>query len=700
METHARDGKPNRLIHEKSPYLLQHAYNPVDWYAWGDEAFEKAKREDKPIFLSIGYSTCHWCHVMEHESFEDPEIAELMNEAWVSIKVDREERPDLDHIYMTICQMMTGGGGWPLNVILTPDRKPFFAGTYFPREARFGRVGMAELAPRIQELWKTRRGEVLESAGKVISALRQIPDDSPGDSPGKDVLDTACRQLTQRFDSEKGGFGQAPKFPTAHNMLFLLRYWKRTGDLDALKMVEKTLDFMRRGGIYDHIGFGFHRYSTDAEWLVPHFEKMLYDQALVAMTYTEAFQSTGKEEYAHTAREIFTYVLRDMTAANGGFYSAEDADSEGVEGKFYVWRLEELSSVLGDEEARFVARIFNFQASGNFREEATGRLTAANIPHTSKSNADLASGFGMSQEAFEERVEAARRKLFKVREMRVHPHKDDKILTDWNGLMIAALSKGAQVFDREDYAEAAKKAAEFVLSTLRDSSGRLLHRFRDGEAGLEAHVDDYAFFIWGLLELYETTFDVRWLQEALELNKDFVDRFWDPTVGGFYFTADDAETLLVRKKEAYDGATPSGNSVAALNLLRLGRITGAPDLERKADLITRAFSGNIRQIPSAYTQMLCALEFAVGPSYEVTIAGFSGAEDTGEMLRSLRRPFLPNKVVLFRPQQEESPGISGIAEFTKDQSTLDSHATAYVCLNYNCQMPTTAPDKMLELLGA
>jgi len=700
METQARNSKPNRLIHEKSPYLLQHAYNPVEWYPWGDEAFEKARKEDKPVFLSIGYSTCHWCHVMEHESFEDPDVAALMNEAWVSIKVDREERPDLDHVYMTVCQMMTGAGGWPLNVILTPEGKPFFAGTYFPRETRFGKIGMTELAPRIQELWTTRRDEVIQSAAKVLSALRQIPDDAPGETPGREVHDAAYEQLTARFDSESGGFGQAPKFPTPHNLLFLLRYWKRTGERNALKMVEKTLDSIRRGGIYDHVGFGFHRYSTDAQWLVPHFEKMLYDQALLAMAYTEAYQATGKPEYGQTAQEIFTYVLRDMTAPDGGFYSAEDADSEGVEGKFSVWTLEELTNLLGDDDARLMTRVFNVRHAGNFREEATGNLTGANIPHMDKSIADLAAEFRLPTAVLEHRFESARQKMFEARKLRVHPHKDDKILTDWNGLMIAALSKGAQVFDRKDYKDAAKKAAEFVLRVLRDARGRLLHRFRAGDAGLNAHTDDYAFFIWGLLELYESTFEVRWLRDALELNLDFVDRFWDSGAGGFYFTAYDSEEVLVRKKEIYDGATPSGNSVSALNLLRLGRMTGNTDLEEKADLIARAFSGNIKQFPSAYTQMLCALEFGLGPAYEVTIAGKSGAEDTGEMIRMLRQPFLPNKVVVFRPMHEGEPEIEGIAEFTRSLNPVDGHATAYVCLNYECQSPTTQPDKMLELLGA
>jgi uncharacterized protein len=692
--------KANRLIREKSPYLLQHAYNPVDWYAWGDEAFEKARREDKPIFLSIGYSTCHWCHVMEHESFEDAEVARLMNDAFVSIKVDREERPDLDNVYMTVCQMMTGGGGWPLNVILTPDRKPFYAGTYFPKESRFGRLGMMDLAPRIQQLWRTQREQVLQSAGKVMLALRQVPDSSPGRAPGREVLDSAYQQLAERFDPARGGFSTAPKFPTPHNMLFLLRYWKRTGNSQALEMVEKTLQAMRLGGIYDHVGFGFHRYSTDAEWLVPHFEKMLYDQAMLAMAYAEAFQATGKSEYANTASEIFAYVLCDMTAPNGGFYSAEDADSEGVEGKFYVWNTEEIDRALDSDEADLVKRVFNAKSSGKFEEESTGRLTGSNILHLKSPRSTVASELKISSEELDQRLEDARKKLFDAREKRIHPHKDDKILTDWNGLMIAALSKGAQALDRPEYADAARKAADFILRTMRDPSGRLLHRFRDGEAALPAHVDDYSFLIWGLLDLYEASFDTHYLESALKLNDEFMAHFWDAGGGGFYFTADDAEELLVRKKEVYDGATPSGNSVAALNLLRLARITANPDLEHKAELVAQAFSGNIRQFPSAYTQMLIALEFALGPSYEVVIAGRAGADDTVALLRDLRKAYVPGKVVLLRPMDEAHPAISGIAGYTAKQTSLDSKATAYVCANYQCELPTTESDKMLELLGA
>ncbi|MBD3398333.1 DUF255 domain-containing protein, partial [Candidatus Micrarchaeota archaeon] len=488
-------GEPNRLIDEKSPYLLQHAYNPVDWYPWGEEAFEKARREDKPIFLSIGYSTCHWCHVMERESFEDPEVAEAMNDAWVSIKVDREERPDIDHIYMTVCQMMTGSGGWPLNIIMTPDKKPFFAGTYFPKNSVYGRIGMMDLIARVKELWTEQRGTVLESAGKVMSALKQIPDQSPGPPLSPEVLDKAFQELSQRFDDTYGGFSEAPKFPTPHNMMFLLRYWKKKSEYRALEMVEKTLKGMRKGGVYDHIGFGFHRYSTDREWLLPHFEKMLYDQALMVMAYTEAYQATKDEHYREVAREVIRYVLRDMTDEKGGFYSAEDADSEGEEGKFYVWTKAEAAQVLDPEELDIFVNAFNILPEGNFREEATGKITGANIPHLRKPMSDLASQLNMAEEDLREVLESARKKLFEAREKRVHPYKDDKILTDWNGLMIAALSKAGKAFDEPQYVRAAEKAADFVFEHLLNEQGRLLHRYRGGESGIEAHVDDYAFMI-------------------------------------------------------------------------------------------------------------------------------------------------------------------------------------------------------------
>lgn len=688
----------NRLINEKSPYLLQHAHNPVDWYPWGEEAFEKARREDKPIFLSIGYSTCHWCHVMERESFEDPEVARLMNDAFVSIKVDREERPDIDNIYMTVCQILTGSGGWPLTILMTPDKKPFYAGTYFPKESRYNRIGMIELIPRLKEIWTTRRNDVLSSAGQIIEALNDRSSDAPGEELDESILKRTYEQISRGFDPQHGGFGNAPKFPTPHKILFLLRYWKRTGSERALEMTEKTLQEMRLGGMYDHIGFGFHRYSTDEKWLLPHFEKMLYDQALLAMAYTEAYQATRKEDYKKIAQEIFTYVLRDMTSPEGGFYSAEDADSEGEEGKFYLWSQEEIRQLLGKDDGDLFMKIYNFERDGNFFEQATGHKTGTNIAYLRKPLKDLARGLDKSEEDLQKRMEAARQKLFGVRENRIHPHKDDKILTDWNGLMIAAFAKGAQVFDEPRYAEAARRATTFILDKMRRVDGRLFHRYRDGQAGLPAHIDDYAFLIWGLLELYETSFEVRYLQTALDLNTDLITHFWDDKNGGFYFTANDSEELLTRQKEIYDGAVPSGNSVAMWNLLRLGRITANTSFEEKAVKIGRAFSANIKEVPIAHTQLMVGVDFGIGPSYEVVLAGHSQSEDIKAMLKALRTPFVPNKVVLLRPSEQETPEIIHLAEFTKNQSSIDGKATAYVCLNYHCKLPTTDVSKMLELL--
>ncbi len=692
------ENKHNRLAHEKSPYLLQHADNPVDWYPWGEEAFERARREDKPIFLSIGYSSCHWCHVMEHESFDDPQVAKLMNATFVNIKVDREERPDIDDVYMTVAQMMTGRGGWPLTIIMTPDKVPFFAATYVPKQSRWGQVGMLTLIPAIQERWEHQRVELLNIAEQVTGALRHVSQDTAGEELTQATLERAFQQLSLRFDEQNGGFGNAPKFPTPHNLLFLLRYWKRTADHRALQMVEQTLLSMRRGGMFDHVGLGFHRYSTDAHWLLPHFEKMLYDQAMLAMAYTEAYQATGKDAYRRTAEEIFAYVLRDMTAPEGGFYSAEDADSEGVEGKFYVWTQPELRQVLGAKDAGFVARVFGVGAGGNYVDEATREKTGKNILHLKEPLSQLAIDMRISEREIEQRIEVARGKLLAYRDQRVHPLKDDKVLTDWNGLMIAALAKGARAFDAPRYAVAAAAAASFILEQMVTDDGRLLHRYRDGEAALPAYAADSAFLTWGLLELYEATFEVRFLEQALALNAHMIAHFWDEAKGGFYSTADDSEELLVRRKEIYDGAIPSANSVAMLNLLRLGRMTAAPDLEEKAAIIGRAFSTNVASSPVAYTQLMVALDFALGPSYEVVVAGEPGAQDVSAMLRALRAGFIPNKVVLFRPDGQ-SPAISRLADFTRYQESVDGKATAYVCRSYNCEFPTTDADAMLDLLG-
>jgi len=687
---------PNRLIKEKSPYLLQHAYNPIDWHAWNEEAFEKARGENKPIFLSIGYSTCHWCHVMEKESFEDAEVAELMNEAFVSIKVDREERPDIDHVYMTACQMMTGSGGWPLTIVMTPDKKPFFAATYIPKGSRFGRTGLMELIPRIQDVWTNRHKDVLDSAEKMTAALQSVEKEKPGEPLDAGVLDKAYQELAQRFDKTYGGFSGAPKFPTPHNFFFMLRYWRRKDHPEALNMVEKTLQEIRWGGIFDQIGFGFHRYSTDKEWLVPHFEKMLYDQAMLALAYLEAYQATGNTLYSDTAKEIFTYVFRDLRSPEGGFYSAEDADSEGVEGKFYVWTEQEIREVLPADEAELIVRAFHVEKKGNFREEASGKSVGANILYTGKSLVDIASQMDLPAEELKKKIDSARSRLLEARERRIRPHKDDKILTDWNGLMIAALARGAQVLGDTAYSDAAEGALEFILKKLRKPDGRLLHRYREGEARIASQLDDYAFLVWGLIETYEATFDARFLKTAIEFNEDMIRRFWDQQGGGLYFTSDDAENLIVRKKEVYDGALPSGNAVAMLNLLRLSRYTGDAALEDRAFKLQRAFSEQVRQFPSGYTQFLSAVEFSLGSSHDVVISGSLGAK---EMLDALRSRFSPNQVLLFRPAGEESAGIDAVAAFAKNYDPVNGKATAYVCSGRTCKDPTTEVKHLLALLG-
>lgn len=692
---------PNRLAKEKSPYLLQHACNPVDWEPWGEEAFEKARKENKLIFLSIGYSTCHWCHVMERESFSDAEVAAILNKYFVAIKVDREERPDIDGVYMQVCQMISGHCGWPLNIIMTWDKKPFFASTYIPKGDKFGRQGMLSLLPRISKLWgnPSERKKLLAQSSQIITLLQQVSVESGKEDLNTSTLKLAWQQLSRAFDAKNGGFGNAPKFPSPHTLLFLLRAWKRTGGANALAMVEKTLQAMRNGGIYDHVGFGFHRYSTDAYWLVPHFEKMLYDQAMLAMAYTEAFQATGKNEYEQTAREILTYVLRDMTSPDGAFYSAEDADSEGEEGKFYLWTEDEIKKILGGKDGEFFARVFNVQKDGNFIEQGAEEKSSKNILHLAKSLKEIAVELKIPEDELRAQIEDAREKLFEDREKRAHPFKDDKILTDWNGLMLAALAKAGQALDEPQYIRAAKKTADFILKKMRAKDGRLQHRFRGGEAGLPAHLDDYAFLAWGLLELYEATFELKYLENAIALNKDMIDQFWDYKSGGFYFSAHDGENLQTRLKEIYDGAMPSGNSVAMLNLIRLGLMTGNAEYEEKAQKMARAFSISVKPSPAAYTFMMCALDFAMGPSFEVVVVGKENSEDTKTMLKALRKNYAPDKVVLFRSDTEEKPAISKLAPFTEFQHSKNGKATAYVCLDYVCKLPVTDPEKMLALLN-
>ena len=688
----------NKLAFEKSPYLLQHAENPVDWYPWGDEAFEKAKGEDKPIFLSIGYSTCHWCHVMAHESFEDKNIAELLNEVFVSIKVDREERPDIDSIYMTVCQMMTGRGGWPLTILLTPDKKPFFAATYIPKESRFGMMGLKDLILRIKTLWNSDKKKLLESADEITFNLQNISNEAPGEKLGKGSLKDTYNQLVAQFDPTNGGFSNAPKFPTPHNLIFLLRFWKRTGINESIQMVETTLRKMKQGGIYDHIGYGFHRYSTDSEWLVPHFEKMLYDQALIALAYIEAYQATANIEYSRTAQEIFAYVLRDMTSPDGGFYSAEDADSEGEEGKFYVWTIQELKQFLSEYDVEFVTKVFNMSDSGNFLEEASKRKTSNNILHLNESIKEISERMNISEQDLRIKIQQIREKLFIEREKRIHPHKDDKILTDWNGLMIAALAKGANLLCEPMYLDAAEKAVEFILDNLRKPDGRLFHRYRDGEAEFEAFLNDYTYLTMGLIELYEATFNTKYLKLALEFNTILMEHFWDDYIGGFFFTADDGEQLITRQKELYDGATPSGNSIAFLNLLHLSNLTGDHKLEEKADVLSRVFAERIRGSYLAYTQFMIAIDFAFGPSYSLVISGDTNAADTKEMLDKIRTQYLPNKVLIHRPTELYPPDIDKFSNFIEWFDKVNNKATAYICINKTCKPPTNDLNKIMEYL--
>ncbi len=680
----------NRLADEQSPYLLQHKDNPVDWYPWSDEAFEKAGEEDKPVFLSIGYSTCHWCHVMERESFEDEEVASLMNDAFVSVKVDREERPDVDGVYMTACQMMTGHGGWPLTVIMTPDKKPFHVATYVPKASRFGRIGMVELIPRIADAWTNRREEVLDAAEKVAASLRASSSPASGKEPGPDALEEAYLALRQRFDDEHGGFGSAPKFPSPHNLLFLLRHWKRTGTDDALGMVERTLDHMRRGGIYDHVGFGFHRYSTDRRWLLPHFEKMMYDQALLAASYVEAWQATGRPLFRRTANEIFTYALRDMTSPEGAFFSAEDADSEGREGLFYLWTTDQVREILSDEDADYVIDTFNLAEEGNFEDEATGRRTGENVPYLGRAVEEVEDA---------ERFERMRRRLFEARENRIRPGRDDKVLTDWNGLMIAALSKASAAFDAVPYADAARTAAAFLLEAMKDENGRLLHRYRNGEAAVQGMIDDYAYLVWGLIELYEATFEIRFLREARALMDVQIEDFWDEEEGGFFVTAHDAETLIMRQKELHDGALPSANAVSVLNMLRLARLTGNTALEDRAASVFRAAAAGIDRMPAGFAGMLSALQFALGPSAEVVIAQGDDAGKAEELLRVVRAPFHPNHVVLMRPPGGDSD-LEEIAPFTAEQSARDGRTAVYVCRDFQCRAPVSDPSELREALEA
>jgi uncharacterized protein len=675
----------NRLIHEKSPYLLQHAHNPVDWYPWGEEAFEKSKKENKPIFLSIGYSTCHWCHVMEHESFENEAIAKIMNADFVCIKVDREDRPDVDQIYMSAVMALTGQGGWPLNVFLTPELKPFYGGTYFAPDARYGRPGFPVVLEDIARVWKTQPDQV-EKAGKQLAEMLNNPNkDSSGGALTEAVIKEALHNLEQGFDPREGGFRGAPKFPPSMALQFLLRVYQKTRNKSLLPMVELTLDKMARGGIYDQVGGGFSRYSTDDEWLVPHFEKMLYDNALLSRAYLEAYQVTGKEEYARTAREIFTYLFRDMTDKEGGFYSAEDADSEEEEGKFYVWTPAELKKTLGDKDGTDFCKLYGVTEGGNFEGH--------NILHLKGSLPDSLKALGKDDKWWE----SARATVLTERSKRIRPHLDDKILTAWNSLMISSLAYGYQILGDPQYLQAAEKASDFISRNL-FSEGRLLASYRLGPSNVQGYIDDYAFFQEAQLNLYESTFNPAYLKKAIDLEKDMVRLFWDDQAGGYFFTGSDqkdAKRLLTRTKEAYDGVIPSGNSVAALNDYRLAEFTGQKEYRDRADTILKAFSGLLARGGANFSKMLQAFQFDFYGPAEIFVVG--PREDSQKMIQLLWKTYLPNKVMVFA---EDSLGnaLGSLVPWTQGRPSQKGKPTVYVCRNFQCQLPATDEKKVLELI--
>ena len=678
----------NRLAMEKSPYLLQHAENPVDWYPWGDEAFSRALEEDKPVFLSIGYATCHWCHVMAHESFEDPTVAGLLNRDFICIKLDREERPDLDSVYMAACQHMTGQGGWPLTIIMTPDRRPFYAATYIPKERRGPVPGLVDLLPRIAEVWRKERDHVIVTADRILGAI--TPEELTGTlhDPDASLLDAGFEELAAGFDPDYGGFGHAPKFPAPHTLLFLLRYWHRTGKKRALTMVERTLGAIRNGGICDQVGGGFHRYSTDAQWQVHHFEKMLYDQALLLMAYAEAFQATGNPSYREAAEGIVTYVLRDLISPDGTFYSAEDADSPGGEGAFYLWSVQELIAVLGPEDGEYAARVFSATRTGNYSGSKEENATGKNILRISSLFMD---------EVRENRMISVRARLLAARENRARPLRDDKILADGNGLFIGALAQAARIFGNASYLAAAKRAMQFILGNLRTPAGTLLHRYRDGEAAIPGFADDYAFIVFALIELYESSFETDYLSSALDLNRYLLSHFEDPGHGGFFTISDTSEITLFRKKEWYDGAIPSANSVAFANLVRLSRLTGDPGYVSRATALSREAGRIVRCSPSAYSGFLSALDFAVGPSTEIVIAGNPGEEGTVQLISGIRSLYAPSCTVLFRSTSGESL-LDRIAPFTASMTLQDGKAVAYACAGNTCLAPITDPEKLVAVL--
>jgi hypothetical protein len=700
----------NRLAQEKSPYLLQHAHNPVDWYPWGEEAFETARLENKPIFLSIGYATCHWCHVMERESFEDQEIAALMNRHYVAIKVDREERPDVDRIYMTFVQATTGSGGWPMSVWLTPELKPFFGGTYFPPENRWGHPGFGSILTQIAQAWESDREKIEEAARGAVEQLKkhvEVAATRAGAAFDAATMESAFNTFRRTFDARLGGFGAAPKFPRVSVHHFLLRYYARTKNREALDMVLLTLREMAKGGMNDQLGGGFHRYSVDDRWFVPHFEKMLYDQAQIAVSCLEAFQATGDRQYADTARGIFDYVLRDMTDAGGGFYSAEDADSVIApehpdlkgEGAFYIWSREEIDALVGQPAADWFCHRYGVREGGNVESDPHGEFTGRNILYQAHTVEETARHFSRPPGEVQSGIDGARGLLLAARAQRVRPLLDDKILTAWNGLMISALAKGGAVLDDARYAEAARRAAEFVIGNLYDAaSGKLLRRYRQGDAAIPGFLDDYAMFTQGLLDLYEAQFDRRHLELAVRLTEKQTELFEDAVSGAFFGTAADDLRLVLRVKDDYDGAEPSGNSVAVMNLLRLARMTNRDDFRVSAERTLAAFASRLALAPMAIPQMLTACEFLLGEPREIVLAGRRDSPEMRALLRELHTRFVPNRVVLLVDSAETQQALARAIPSVASMNPVEGRASAYVCRNYTCQLPVSEPARFAELI--
>lgn len=678
----------NQLVHETSPYLLQHAHNPVDWHPWGEEALDIARGEDRPIFLSIGYSACHWCHVMERESFENEQTAELMNSNFVNIKVDREERPDLDAIYMAAVQAMTGSGGWPMSVFLTPSGQPFYGGTYFPPDARYGMPSFEQVLLAVADAYKNRRDDLEEQAQRLTNAIGRTGSlSASGDTLGAEILSGATGKLLQHFDEQYGGFGDQPKFPQPMTLEFAMSQYRRGGDADVLHVAEHTLQQMAAGGIYDHLGGGFHRYSVDRIWLVPHFEKMLYDNAQLLRAYLHAWQINGRPEHRQVVDETVDYVLREMTAPEGGFYSAQDADSEGEEGKFFVWTAEEIEEILGKEEADLLGRSYGVTRGGNFEGN-----TILNLKQTV---AEAAQQAGAPEETVAKRLAVARQKLFIEREKRIKPERDGKVLTEWNGLMIHALADVGVVLGRADALDAARKAADFVLAEMSQENGFLFRSHKDGRARFNAYLEDYAAFGRGLVALYESTFELRWLAEAVRLTKIMQAQFADGDRGGFFQTGMAHEQLVVRRKDFIDNAIPSGNSMAAELLLRLAKLTGNDAYRSEAARVFQIMAAAMEQQPTGFGRMLSALDDLLAPSQEVVVFGSLDDPRTQLLLEEVRSHYLPHTVLALGEPESENP-----LPLLEGRTLVDGQPAAYVCENYACKLPVTSVEALRELLVA